>query len=558
LFSSTMPPCLKVSNPAAAAQEEVGKTNYAAKYQTDRTKTNGSKHVKKKKAVAAEQQQLERPFPWNTFSDTTYTVTGFIILSIIVGPALAIIALSNLLGYPLKYALYDNNKYGRVCLEWLRGIQRKVCQFVGYYILLDPRDSSYLGWMAWGNILQPMLFVWVCHRYRQYGRLEITVFLIYHLMRVGPRHQVFAHHATLVHKEGHASRTGLFCNPLVFWTKGQRVPLSKPFRRCLTDHAIAGIAGILYGTIPNHYATAHNKIHHRWHNDTGDVHTNMDLDRTELRSYLIYLPRFVGYWTGITPALLFAIRGEYKMLRDLLCGMVYYYGVGALIGYQMGLTFYWAYILYPFVEGASFLGIIAYLWHSFSEADDPTNQYINSITILRGGNNVWNEDYHVVHHHEPGVHWSDMPKSFEIHLDKYVECRATVFADCEQGKLIAWMFGSDWDTLADHFVDLQYVFSNGELNKDSNKRMTVQQIVKWEHQYAVDYEQQEEKTVDQEFKPKTEEEISRHQQDVKTMLLRRLQYHYMGTRKDEKASIRKYNDQISANVRDWDEGRKEL
>ena len=37
---------------------------------------------------------------------------------------------------------------------------------------------------------------------------------------------------------------------------------------------------------------------------------------------------------------------------------------------------------------------------------------LNSMTILRGHDNIWNEDYHVVHHHETYVHWSEMPQSF--------------------------------------------------------------------------------------------------------------------------------------------------
>jgi hypothetical protein len=354
-----------------------------------------------------------RPFPWNAFSDEWYMAMGVVILFFIIIPSMSVIVLANVVGYGLQYSLYDYNPVGRAFLEVLRGAQRRFFQIIGNYILLDPRDSSYLSFMVWGCIIQPFLFYWVWNRYQDSGRLEIWVFLTYHLLRVGPRHQLFAHHATLVHKEGHASRNGLFCNP---FKKGRQV-VSRPIRRLFTDHINAGIAGLMYGTIPNvslnfcpcdghfrfshlsvfaqHYATAHNKIHHRWHNDTGDVHTNMDFDRTILSSYIMYLPRFVAYWTGVSPLILFYSRGEYKFFWDLVFGMIYYYSWSALVCYKAGFVFYWAYVLYPMLEGASFLGIIAYLWHSFSEESDPNNQYINSITILRGGNNVWNEDYHV-------------------------------------------------------------------------------------------------------------------------------------------------------------------
>lgn len=52
------------------------------------------------------------------------------------------------------------------------------------------------------------------------------------------------------------------------------------------------------------------KIHHRWHNDVDDVHTNLDLDRTKLSSFFIYVPRFSLYWMGVSPVALLAKRGD--------------------------------------------------------------------------------------------------------------------------------------------------------------------------------------------------------------------------------------------------------
>ena len=200
----------------------------------------------------------ERPFPWNVFSDSTYYTMGLIILFFIIIPSMSVIVLANIAGYFLYKYLYAKNGLGRSILEAIRGTQRKFFHYVGHFILLDPRDSSYLTWMTWGVLIQPALFYWVWMRYESIGgRLEVSVFLLYHLLRVGPRHQLFAHHATLVHKEGHANRNGLFCNPFVV---DRRQMLPKPLRRLFADHINAGIAGLFYGTIPNHYATAHNKI----------------------------------------------------------------------------------------------------------------------------------------------------------------------------------------------------------------------------------------------------------------------------------------------------------
>jgi hypothetical protein len=144
-----------------------------------------------------------------------------------------------------------------------------------------------------------------------------------------------------------------------------------------------------------------------------------------------------------------------------------------------------------------------------------------------------------------------MPKSFEHNLQNYVDCRATVFGDCEQGMLIAWIFGAKWDDLANHYIDLQYVFSTGEKNWAVDRRLTVKQVTEYER--ALARQVGEEKEDNASCKPKSEVEILAHHEEVKVMLLRRLRYHYLGDRKDEWG---KFNATLDANVRNFDEKEK--
>merc|ERR1712232_45777 len=37
------------------------------------------------------------------------------------------------------------------------------------------------------------------------------------------------------------------------------------------------------------------------HNDVDDIHSNLDLDRTEFLSFVQWIPRFTLYWTGVGP-----------------------------------------------------------------------------------------------------------------------------------------------------------------------------------------------------------------------------------------------------------------
>jgi hypothetical protein len=144
-----------------------------------------------------------------------------------------------------------------------------------------------------------------------------------------------------------------------------------------------------------------------------------------------------------------------------------------------------------------------------------------------------------------------MPESFEQNLQKYVDCRATVFGDCEQGMLIAWIFGAKWDDLADHYIDLQYVFSTGGKNCAVDKRLTVAQVAEYERALArLDGEERKDEAS---CTPKSEEEILANHEEAKEMLLRRLRYHYLGDRKDEWG---KFNARLDANVRNFDDKEK--
>ena len=387
-------------------------------------------------------RRLERPYPWNLVSDSTHYTVGSIVLITIFFPTLSLITISTLSGYLMYFCLYKYNPPLRSVLDAARYAQLWFFQQLGNVILLDPRNSPYLPWMAWSLMSLPPLFKWAYNRHMTYG-FEVSTFLIYHLIRLGPRYRFFAHHECLIHTEGHSNEHGFFRN---IFKLGKNVSVSKTVRRLVLDHINAGIIGPFYGSIPFHYSTAHNKIHHRWHNDTGDVHTNMDVDRTVPSSFVLWIPRFVAYWMGISPVILFWKRGEYGLLKRLVLGMIYYYSLGAAVCYCSNFYFWFGYWVYPQLEAASFLGGIAYIWHAFSEESDPSNQYVNSVTILRGHDNIWNEDYHVVHHHEPNVHWTKMPDSFYANIDEYVKCRATVFGDCEQGVFFTWMFGGKWDS----------------------------------------------------------------------------------------------------------------
>lgn len=390
------------------------------------------------KIFGAMKKYTKRPFPWCLAPDWFWFMQGLLVLLFISVPCMALI-----LATEVSAALVRKIWTGTKIANALHATVTKTANAVAKHIMIDPRNAMYLPWTLLLSTV-PAVGMYYCYtRYMVHG-FEPLVCLTYHFLRLGPRFRLFAHFNVLIHKEGHDHK-GFFKGP---W-------------KCLNLINSMWV-GLFYGGMTQSYSAGHNKIHHRWHNDADDVHTNIDVDRTIFTNYILWLPRFFYYWTGVSPLILFLKRDEPMLALRILGGQVWWASFVVLTRYATGSwLFGLAYVVYPLAESIAFLGSMAYLWHGYVEPTDPTNQYINSITILEGKDNIFNEDYHVVHHHAPFVHWSDVPKFFEETKHKYKECTATIFRDCEEGELVYWQFANKWDLLASHFVDL-----NGKLNHE--------------------------------------------------------------------------------------------
>lgn len=118
----------------------------------------------------------------------------------------------------------------------------------------------------------------------------------------------------------------------------------------------------------------------------------------------------------------------------------------------------------------SFPGI-SYLWHAWCDPKDINNPFVDSVTIIEGKDNIFNEDFHVVHHTKPNAHWTEYPEYYEKYREQYRTYNATIFRDCEEGQMLYWLFKGDWDELARHMVDL-----NGKMSHEEKKALCLQRL----------------------------------------------------------------------------------
>uniref|UniRef100_A0A6B2LFE8 Fatty acid desaturase domain-containing protein n=1 Tax=Arcella intermedia TaxID=1963864 RepID=A0A6B2LFE8_9EUKA len=233
-------------------------------------------------------------------------------------------------------------------------------------------------------------------------------------------------------------------------------------------------AGLFYGVVPNSYAISHNKIHHAYSNGLLDVHTNWDLDRTKPFSFLLYIPRFAGYWMSISPIWYFykgVEKTERRFLRGLIFGVLYHVAAAALVAYLVDLRFMFLYFLLPMPEAIVFLGGVSYIWHAFIDPNDYDNYYVSSMTIVNGRENMWNEDYHVEHHFAAHLHWTEFPEHYSKNEENFRQKRATIFTDTEEGELFFLLITKSWDKMAAKFVDL-----SNSMSLQEKKELLIQRL----------------------------------------------------------------------------------
>ena len=319
--------------------------------------------------------------------------------------------------------------------QWIGRKVNASAQWLGAIMLKDVRNSPYLISLFGVGILTPALFIFSFWWQSQQTHFNWWAVLAYHVITYGPYFAFFSQVATLIHKEGHEPK-GFFKPRFAF--------LNKFFGRFMV---------FFYGHVPEGYPMGHMRIHHKHDNGPDDVTSTVFYNRTQAIRFMIYLFEFMLFWTGISIAYHFYQRNRMDECRRMITGMVVYY---LFIGIVMYFNFWFAfgYILLPHLSTIIFLAAINYTWHAWTDPNDLKNIYKNSITVLEGQYNVYNEDFHVEHHKRPQTHWEEYPVNYQKHLNEYAANRAIVFQDTQAFEIFFWLLFGSYDKMADHMVDL--------------------------------------------------------------------------------------------------------
>lgn len=226
------------------------------------------------------------------------------------------------------------------------------------------------------------------------------------------------------------------------------------------NYLIPWVLAPFFGQSPETYRAHHVGMHHTENNLEEDESSTMSYQRDSVRGFLLYYLRFL--FTGIytLAAYLFrkkrdklfmgVIRGEFLFLA--FCAAMCLVDLPATL-----IVFIIPFLIFRLVAMAG-----NWVQHTFICPDDPGNHFKNSITCInvKFNHRCWNDGYHISHHIDPTMHWTEHPKYFRDHLDDFARNEAVVFAGLNYMDVFLKLMNKRYDLLAEHFVDIDGRYAN--------------------------------------------------------------------------------------------------
>lgn len=228
------------------------------------------------------------------------------------------------------------------------------------------------------------------------------------------------------------------------------------------NHYLPWVIAPFFGHSPETYFTHHIGMHHPENNLEDDESTTMPYNRDEIAGFSHYFGKFLSVGIYHLASYFFRKKRKRLLMRSVR-------GEVLFILFCVGMSFVnFPATLVVFIIPFFLYRLIAMMgnWaqHSFIAADDPGNDYKNSITCINTGYNhkCWNDGYHISHHEKPAMHWTEHPIYFKKTLQKYIDNDAIVFDGIHFLHVFIYLMGKRYDLLAKHFVNLGDRFKSDE------------------------------------------------------------------------------------------------
>lgn len=234
------------------------------------------------------------------------------------------------------------------------------------------------------------------------------------------------------------------------------------FKRQWMNYYLPWVLAPFFGQSPETYHAHHVGMHHAENNLEPDESSTMPYQRDSGKGFLKYFLLF--FFTGIyTLAAYFFHRKRNRLFYRVVRGEFLF------ILFCTAMCFVnWQATLVVFILPFAIFRLVAmagnWVQHAFVSQEDPGNHFQNSVTCInvKFNHKCWNDGYHISHHIDPTMHWTDHPRYFREHLDDFARERAVVFDGLNYLDIFGLLLRDRYDVLAQHFVNVGNVYKNDE------------------------------------------------------------------------------------------------
>jgi Fatty acid desaturase len=357
--------------------------------------------------------------------------TGLILCTAINIAALGFIVLTQLLVWPLTFALKRYPALSRP----LRGCFEALTR-VGSRIAQDPRDGMVFAMTV---MITPVLLGYVLWAYLTPDFGVIAVLAYYAALLHGPDSMLAINVYKLKHTDVHAYK-GLYKKPYGYFL----------------DHIYEYVLSPLYGVLPEIDRWGHAGVHHYENSGPDDNVGVRRYDRTSLLDFFRYLFYNAAWHTsGLGVLYYFHARKRPKLLRKALWGMLFYYSVVGFLLFWMPRPTFW-FLVVPYFANWFWQGILDWTWHIFANPEEPDNVRTATITVIDRSDDFWGdfvrENYHLSHHIKQSLHWTEWKPFYEQNPALFVD--STTFRGLDLFEIFYWTtVRGRVEPLAEKYVD---------------------------------------------------------------------------------------------------------
>ncbi len=228
------------------------------------------------------------------------------------------------------------------------------------------------------------------------------------------------------------------------------------------NHYLPWVLAPFFGQSPETYKAHHVGMHHVENNLEPDESSTMPYQRDSGKDFTKYYLSFL--FTGIYTLIRYLFsRKRNKLAFQAARGEVLF------ILFCVAMSFVnWPATLVAFILPFMAFRLVAmagnWVQHTFIDPADPGNDFRNSITVInvKFNHKCWNDGYHISHHIDPTMHWTEHPRYFREHLDDFGRNKAVIFDGLNYMDVFILLLRDRYDLLAARFVDVGNNFKNDE------------------------------------------------------------------------------------------------